>query len=112
MIIHFAQQDIIPTGHEDFFPACSEAGLLMPKKQSVSLAASKWFSAFASVNQWGILAEVFSKILISFREPVDFTSEFKRSRWDPSFLRLKASAATLSGSIGKGMFYPFPALSA
>jgi hypothetical protein len=32
MIIHFAQQHVIPPGQEDFFPACSEAGLLMPKK--------------------------------------------------------------------------------
>jgi hypothetical protein len=32
MIIHFAQQDVIPTEQEDFFPACSEAGLLMPLK--------------------------------------------------------------------------------
>jgi hypothetical protein len=32
MIIHFTQQDVVPTGQEDFFPACSEAGLLMPLK--------------------------------------------------------------------------------
>jgi hypothetical protein len=32
MIIYFAQQDVIPAGQEDFFPACSEAGLLMSKK--------------------------------------------------------------------------------
>jgi hypothetical protein len=32
MIIQSVQQDVIPGGQEDFFPACSEAGLLMPLK--------------------------------------------------------------------------------
>jgi hypothetical protein len=41
MIIHFAQQDVIPGEQEDFFPACSEAGLLMPKKQSAQLRRFK-----------------------------------------------------------------------
>jgi hypothetical protein len=36
-----ARQDVITTGQEDFFPACSEAGLLMPKKQSASLGRFK-----------------------------------------------------------------------
>jgi hypothetical protein len=35
MIIHFGQQDVIPTGQEDFF------FLLMPQKQSASLGRFK-----------------------------------------------------------------------
>jgi hypothetical protein len=39
MIIHFAQQDVIPTGQEDFFFAYAL------KNKALHWAASKWFSA-------------------------------------------------------------------
>jgi hypothetical protein len=54
MIIHFAQQHVIPSGQEDFFPACSEAGLLMPKKQSPQLRRFKMVQC-TSANQWQYL---------------------------------------------------------
>jgi hypothetical protein len=38
MIIHFAQQDVIPTGQEDFFFAYAL------KNKAIHWAASKWFS--------------------------------------------------------------------
>jgi hypothetical protein len=91
------------TGREDFF-FC-----LCPKNKALHWAVSKWFSA---PRQWEYSSGVSSKILISFRESVDFTSEFKCRKWGPLFPRFTAYDSRLSGSIGKGMFYPFPALSA
>jgi hypothetical protein len=51
MIIHFAQQDVIPIGQEDFFFAYAL------KNKALHWAASKWFSASAWANQWQHLPE-------------------------------------------------------
>ncbi len=46
------------------------------------------------------------KISIDFNERIDFLYKFRSYKWNPLFLRFTASAATLSGSIGKGILAP------
>jgi hypothetical protein len=65
------------------------------------------FSYSLSYNLTRKLPGVSLEVLIIFCESVDFSSEFMCCKWDPLFLRFKASAVTLSGSQA-GNVLPLP----
>jgi hypothetical protein len=72
-----------------------------------------YFILNALLTSYSLFPGVSSKMLIVFGEPIDFSSKLEFCKSKPIISSLKMpSAVTLSGSIGKGMLCPFPALKA